>query len=212
MDATQWKQARELFDRAMSLPPVERTAFLDEHCEADPDVRKQVESLLGESDQVAAGFLEESPFGGMARAQREASEDSLAAGTSVGPWQIVSSLGSGGMGLVFVAEGSEPKRTVALKTLRGLFASEASIQRFRNEFRLLAHLEHPGIARLYDAGTYEHGTQRLPYYTMELVEDGQPITRYAEGRALDQTTRLTLFEGRSRPFTMAIPRASCIAT
>ena len=127
------------------------------------------------------------------------SEAGLAAGGSgdgligqrVGPYQILELLGEGGMGTVYLAEQREPvNRLVALKLMRGALTSTLSRAYFEVECQSLARMEHPAIARLYDAGTTDLGR---PYLVMERV-DGEPLHDYCRRLNLDLTQRLTLFE------------------
>jgi non-specific serine/threonine protein kinase/serine/threonine-protein kinase len=108
----------------------------------------------------------------------------------IGPFRILKLIGEGGMGVVFEAEQQEPiRRCVALKLIRSGFESERVVSRFDMERRVLAQLEHPGIARILDAGTTENN---LPYFAMELVH-GTPITEYCDRNRVGVRGRLELF-------------------
>lgn len=111
--------------------------------------------------------------------------------TAIGPYRIVSLLGEGGMGTVYLAEQEEPvKRRVALKVVRAAHISSTDRKlRFEGERRALARLAHPNVAQLYDAGTTPEG---FPYFVMELVE-GERITQYADAQRLSLRARLQLF-------------------
>jgi len=109
-------------------------------------------------------------------------------GSEIGNYRIVRLIGEGGMGAVFLAERQdEISMQVALKLIRG--ATPRLLQRFQRERQILASLQHPGIARLYDGGTTEDGT---PYFVMEYV-DGAPIHRYLGQQSLSLSQRLQLF-------------------
>ena len=95
------------------------------------------------------------------------------------------------MGVVFEAEQDSPRRRVALKVIRPVLESDARLRRFRRECEVLGRLEHPGIARIYEAGTFEHGGATRPYFAMELVE-GVPVTVHASRLQLPPRERLTL--------------------
>ena len=117
----------------------------------------------------------------------------------VGPYRIVRLLGRGGMGTVYLAERDDLGRRVALKVLRDGPSGSALEGRFLLERRILARLEHPGIARLYDAGVArvsgsggDGAAEEVPYFAMEYVE-GQPIDRYCDTRRLPVRERLRLF-------------------
>lgn len=120
----------------------------------------------------------------------EVSPDS-AAGRRIGPYRLVRELGRGGMGVVYLAERADGayEQSVALKVLPPSLRSDALAKRFLLERRILARLEHPGVARLLDAGVAEHGE---PYFVLEYV-DGEPLTRWCDARRLSVTERLQLF-------------------
>src|SRR5262249_29865715 len=109
----------------------------------------------------------------------------------VGPYHVIEEIGRGGMGVVYRAERREPVRIeIALKLIRPGLESEAVLARFETERRILALMDHPGIARVYDAGI----SRGRPYVAMEYVR-GEPITRFCDGRDLTVTERLRLFLG-----------------
>ena len=105
-------------------------------------------------------------------------------GEQVGPFRVKRLLASGGMGRVYTAVQSTPRRTVALKVMREGIASASALRRFEYEAQLLARLQHPGIAQIYEAGTWEHGGQRIPYFAMEYVAKARPLTVFARERGL----------------------------
>src|SRR6266849_6111754 len=110
--------------------------------------------------------------------------------TSIGPYALVRKLGEGGMGQVWLAEQTAPvKRQVALKLIKGGLYDSAVIQRFESERQSLAVMNHPAIAKVFDAGATKDGQ---PYFVMEYV-DGPPITRYCDSRKLKIRERLELF-------------------
>ena len=178
-DSARWARIEALFEAALALPPPDRAAFLDREAEGDAALRDEVAALLA-VDVEAGAFFE--------RAAREITVAALSVGDRVGPYRITGVLGEGGMGTVFRAERADGAfdRTVALKVLR---AGRGDVRRFLAERRVLARLDHPGIARLYDGGLTDEGR---PYFAMELVE-GEPITDYAARHALSVDDRLALF-------------------
>ena len=109
----------------------------------------------------------------------------------VGPYRLIREIGRGGMGAVYLAMRSDDvfQKRVAIKILKRGTDTDAIVQRFRNERQILASLEHPNIASLFDGGTTAEG---LPYFAMEYVE-GQNILEYCEVGQLDTTARLELF-------------------
>jgi serine/threonine protein kinase len=108
-------------------------------------------------------------------------------------YQIKREIDSGGMGVVYEAIQDQPRRSVALKLMRGGFSSRAARVRFERESQLLARLRHPGIAQVYDAGTHRQGQHDIPYFVMEYIPGAKPITDYANAKKLGIRERLELF-------------------
>ena len=109
--------------------------------------------------------------------------------THIGPYRILQLLGEGGMGIVYVADQSAPiARRVALKVLKLGMDTKQFVARFEAERQALAVMDHPGIARVYDAGAAENGR---PYFVMELVH-GVAITEYCDTNRLDTRQRIEL--------------------
>lgn len=177
----------EIFDAAVDLSPAERSAFLDDACGADTDLRAAVESMLI-ADREAHPLLDESPT-----SLRDALVDPRASsveGQQVGPYRLVRELGRGGMGAVYLAVRDDVGKQVALKLVRGALAAPDHVERFHAERRILARMEHPNIANLLDAGVTADGT---PWFAMERVTGG-PVTAEADRRRLPIRERLRLFE------------------
>ncbi|MCB9464315.1 MAG: protein kinase [Candidatus Eisenbacteria bacterium] len=170
-------EASELSDEA-------RTLYLDLACAGDPELRREVESLLGH-DRAIGGADAVS----LVRTEFLAHDkDSL--GTVLDRYRLLRILGEGGMGVVYEAEQTEPiQRRVALKRVRSREDGGRALERFRAERQTLAKLDHPGIARVLDANADRDGR---PFFVMELV-DGVPITRYCAERGLPLEARLRLF-------------------
>jgi tRNA A-37 threonylcarbamoyl transferase component Bud32 len=111
----------------------------------------------------------------------------------IGRYRILRVIGSGGMGTVYEAEQESPRRLVALKVLRTGIASRTAMRRFEHEVAVLAHLRHPGIAQIYEAGQNDTGSGAVPYFAMEYIPGAKSVTRYAEQRRLSVRDRLRLF-------------------
>lgn len=109
--------------------------------------------------------------------------------THIGPYRLIEPVGEGGMGVVYLAERTDVDRRVAIKLLRDAWLSPARRARFVTEQRALAQLDHPNIARLYDAGALDNGT---PWFAMEFV-DGKPLNEYCERAGRSLRDRLRLF-------------------
>jgi serine/threonine protein kinase/tetratricopeptide (TPR) repeat protein len=171
-----------LFDAAVALgAPAAQAAFLDQAC-PDPVLRREVESLL-ESHRHPDGLFEEpSP-----RPVGEVEEE--VPGAVLGRYRLLEFLGEGGVGRVFAAEQTEPvRRRVALKILKPGMDSRDVIARFEAERQAMAMMDHPGIAKVLDAGTTGRGR---PFVVMELVA-GLPITDYCERHRSSVTARIEL--------------------
>jgi serine/threonine protein kinase len=178
-----------LFAEALLLAPGERDAFLADRCAGDDPLRRRLEGLLRHHD--AAGSFLERPVAPPRPADPLVHHGAPKVGAQIGPYEILGVLGRGGMGVVYRARQEQPGRVVALKLVRPGLVSERLVRRFEHEIELLGRLEHPGIARVYDAGTFETDEGPEPYFAMELVE-GLPLTGYAERAGLSTRQRLAL--------------------
>jgi eukaryotic-like serine/threonine-protein kinase len=201
-----WKQVKALLESALDLAPAQRADFLNQEG-PDEAVRREVEKLL-ENHEQAGNFLsnavmnprvalprelpENGPGGHFASAGSDAGTSSAAArlGQALGNYRILSKLGEGGMGQVWLAEQTAPlRRQVALKLIRVGMYDESVLLRFESERQSLATMNHPSIAKVFDAGTTPDGQ---PYFAMEYVP-GLPITHYCDGKRLKISERLQLF-------------------
>ncbi|MBL9030935.1 MAG: protein kinase [Phycisphaerae bacterium] len=162
-------RARDAFVAVLAAAPSDRPRLLAQLCADDPDLLLEVQTLL-EHHQSAEGFLEPAaPAAARAREQARAWLGAPSLGERVGRYTLTSFLGAGGMGLVYVAQQDEPRRTVALKIIRPGAAGPSALRRFRHESQALALLHHPGIAQVFEAGTAETPAGPLPFFAMELV-------------------------------------------
>jgi serine/threonine-protein kinase len=188
MTPDRWQQIEHLLDEVLARDAEERAAFLDEACANDIALRREVEALLA-AEEVAPTFLDADAlaFAAPALDERPAT---IMAERRVGPYRLVREVGHGGMGVVYLAEREEVGRQVALKLVRSGLADPGATERFLFEQRVLARLEHPHIARLYDVGVT---ADRSPYFAMEYVE-GQPLDAYCDAHHLGVEARLRLFE------------------
>ncbi|MGH7555500.1 MAG: protein kinase domain-containing protein, partial [Longimicrobiales bacterium] len=176
-----------LFSRALELARDERPAFLDRASAGQPDLRAEVEALLEQHDS-APGVLDGSPA--WLAPEEVPAEERLP--STIGPYRVVRVLGRGGMGQVYLAEREEAdvRQLVAIKVMRAGLDTDDLVARFRNERRILARLDHPNIARLFDVGATAHGP---PYFVLEYV-DGEPLVDFCDRRKLTLPERLRLFE------------------
>jgi hypothetical protein len=112
----------------------------------------------------------------------------------VAGYRILRRIAEGGMGIVYEAEQANPRRHIALKVLKSALGSTDARQRFEYESGVLGRLRHPCVGQVYEAGSFLAGSgERVPFYAMELIQDGKPITTYADEHGLDERARLELF-------------------
>lgn len=185
---TRWERINAIFDHAVELTAAERPAYLDGVCSDDAELRSEVARLL-EAHERASGFIErplDREFEGAAQVRASHLE-----GKRIGAWRVLRQVGRGGMGAVWLGERADGQfeQHVAIKLIHPGLGADWVLRRFRTERRILAGLDHPHIARLYDGGTTDDG---VPYFVMEYIE-GVPIDRYCDERRLDVTARLELF-------------------
>jgi tetratricopeptide (TPR) repeat protein len=190
---------RDLFAQVCELDPAVRNRFLDEECAGQPELRWALEDLLRADEGAQANTAWGRSALGM-EARLTASAIERAPFDRLGPYHILERIGSGGMGVVYLAEGDYDgvRKRVAVKAIPFAF-DEEMVRRFKGERRILAGLEHPNVARMLDAGTTPEG---VPYLVMEYV-DGLPVDQYAERHGLDKNARLRLF----RPICDAVAYA-----
>jgi serine/threonine protein kinase/tetratricopeptide (TPR) repeat protein len=208
------RNARAVFDEAHEIhSPDERKAFLDQACANEPELRQKVEALL-RAHEEAGSFLQtpavapgetgayqpggdtpvHSPLFGAATVAPESAAAAApveGVGAQIGPYRLIEELGAGGMGAVYLAEQEQPiRRQVALKLIKSGMDGEGIIARFEAERQALSMMEHPNIARVFEAGATATGQ---PYFVMELVR-GVPMTRFCDENKLTVRERLQLFE------------------
>jgi len=187
MDSNRWAQIQSLFHDAADLPKSEQRAFLESACGSDDILLADVLALLDE-DARSSSLLDRD----VAHVADQILNDKSpqpASFQEFGHYKIKHVLGEGGMGVVYLAEREDLHSLVAIKLLRDAWLSPARRERFAVEQRTLAQLNHPCIARLYDAGILADGT---PWFVMEYV-DGLPLTEYCRQRNCSIDQRLRLF-------------------
>ena len=169
----------DILAEAMELPAARRIAFLDSACAGDDaDVRTEVEELLGFAEQASASF--------------EAASEQLVQldPEQIGPYEILEPVGEGGMAIVYKARQQQPvQRVVALKLIKLGMDTRQFVTRFESERQALALMDHPNIARVFDAGSTQTGR---PYFVMEYVP-GESLLRYCDEHHLGLRERLELF-------------------
>src|SRR5437899_3605462 len=169
MTPERWEQVGKLYQAALALPPYERETFLDDACRDDTAMRREVESLLAAEDE-AGSFL---TAGAMRDAAKMLVEDESLSlvGKQIGHYQVLSLLGAGGMGEVYLAQDTRLRRKVALKLLPRAFAHDPErLRRFEQEALAISALNHPNILTVYDIGTASTELGGAPFIIAELLE------------------------------------------
>jgi eukaryotic-like serine/threonine-protein kinase len=185
MSAEQREEA--VFEAALKLSAGERTAYLDQACAGDADLRRRVEALLGAFER-AGGFMKQPAA--PERTIRLSPAPTEKPGDRIGRYKLLEQIGEGGCGVVYVAEQEEPvRRRVALKVIKLGMDTKQVIARFEAERQALALMDHPNIAKVLDAGATDTGRS---YFVMELVR-GIKITDYCDQNNLPTRERLDLF-------------------
>lgn len=179
--------AKDLFNEALEQAPDRRTPFLRARCGGDAALLSRVERLLAAHERGAAFMT--SPTDGPSSAPK-AEAPIEGPGSVIDRYRLLELIGEGGFGSVFLAEQRDPvARRVALKVIKLGMDTRQVIARFEAERQALAMMDHPGIARVLDAGATESGR---PYFVMELVR-GEPITSFCDANRLGTAERLVLF-------------------
>jgi serine/threonine-protein kinase len=185
-----WSKVEQLFDTVADMSPSGRAAYLAKACGTDLELRSYVESLA-RADIAKDTVIEESIRSVLNLAAPESPSITDVIGERIGPYRIVRVIGSGGMGVVYLADRADDqfRQRVAIKVVRQRLVHPEIGERLISERQILASLDHPNIARLFDGGTMADGT---PYLVMEYIE-GVPIDDYCDGCRLGINERLALF-------------------
>jgi len=189
MEAERWQKLDRLYHEALQHDNSLRPAFVAQACAGDEPLRDELLSFLAGSE--ASGSFLEQPALEVAAQDLARSASAREHPAVIGRYRIVRPLGEGGMGIVYEAEQEQPRRVVALKLIRPGLATAERLWRFEQEGQALGRLQHPGIARIYEAGAAETGFGPQPYFAMELIR-GCPLDRYAGANRLDVRGRLAL--------------------
>ncbi len=205
LSGDQWVRVKSIVMDAMELPTRERRPFVDRACGSDAAVRAEVDALLAADDLAdahARGDGESSPRFPRLFDPPQATPGSIAlpdsggsmlVGRRLGRYVITRLIGMGGMGAVYEAMQDGLPRPVALKVMRAGLISQSARARFQREVQVLARLEHPGIARIYDSGVHESELGPIPYFAMELIAGARPITEHARACGLSLRERVAMF-------------------
>jgi len=183
-----WDEVDRLFEAALDYPAAERPAFIEQACATDHELRDVLLNLLRAAAESPSRFEARGPAASRDLFEHLANHGALP--ERIGRYTVVRELGRGGMGTVYLAEyeGDDFRQQVAVKLLRRGIDTDDVLRRFVIERRILASLNHPGIAQLHDGGTTDDGQ---PFLVMEFV-DGKPITDYCDRQQLPVAGRLAL--------------------
>lgn len=186
MDKQLWLKVEQLYYQATELAPAERNSFIKQQSNGDTELYNTLQQLLATDGQT----LQLQEIFSAAAANLLASQQDLT-GTELGQYKLVSQLGRGGMGTVYLAERADKQfeKQVAIKVIGTTLVNPVLLHAFKTERQILADLEHAAISRLLDGGTTSDG---MPYLVMEYVK-GKPIDQYCAARLLSLTGRLQLF-------------------
>ncbi len=195
MPTDKQRLVEEIFLAAASVPPDARATILNDRCRGDDALRNEVVSLLGMHEQSTGVLDAPQPLtmgvmrqiSGLLRTD----DAQLPQDGRIGAYHVQRVIGSGGMGVVYLAEQERPRRTVALKVIRRGLATTSLLRRFEHEAEVLGRLHHPGIAQIYEAGVADYGFGPQPYIAMEYV-DGRQLLEYAQINRLGTHERLAL--------------------
>jgi tetratricopeptide (TPR) repeat protein len=184
-----WQKLESLFEQASALSGEQRARLLDARCGDDRQLRAELSGMLRASAPGRALAIER--LAPDAHPEPDAPAPDPLLGATLGSWRLGPVLGRGGMGTVYLAERADGqyRQRAALKLVHAGLVRPETVERFRTERQVLAHLQHPNIARLIDGGFTGDGR---PYFVMELVE-GAPITDACRARQLPLPDRLRLF-------------------
>jgi serine/threonine protein kinase len=201
MTPERFQQIRKIFEEALEQPPDRRTGFLEQACGEDRELQSEVQRMLIADAQLespidlpAAVWPELVPdpsnLEGRPPGAAESMEPAETAGMVIDRYRLLQKIGEGGMGEVWLAEQKQPvRRRVAVKLVKAGMNTREVIARFESERQALALMDHPAIARVFDAGSTPQG---IPYFVMEYVT-GVPITTYCDNHRLNTQERLELF-------------------
>jgi len=186
----------EILAAVLALPPDVREAYLPQACKGNAALEAEVRALLAAHDAMPSGFLGqpsldlEATVPDSERIRRPVLPAPERAGDRIGPYKLLQQIGEGGFGVVWMAEQEQPvRRRVALKVIKLGMDTKEVVSRFEQERQALALMDHPNIARVFDAGATDKGR---PYFVMELVR-GMKITDFCDEQGLSNTQRIELF-------------------
>jgi eukaryotic-like serine/threonine-protein kinase len=179
MTPERWQHIKEIFYGALEQPPSERESFIDSACGGDGATRREVSQLISAHEETGE-FLVIPAFDLTAKLLANSKREGLVRGESIGHYKVISTIGAGGMGEVYLAEDMRLGRKVAIKLLPAFFVAEADrLFRFEREARAASALNHPNLCTIHEVDEMEDGR---PYIVMEYVEGVTLRQRIRQGR------------------------------
>ncbi len=195
---TDHERIQKIFSEAVDLPASERRAFIDKVCEGDKELRAEIELLLdnynSKSQDISSDWSDLPTIGSNASVpQKNTANSPRSHPKQIGDYKVIRILGEGGMGITYEAVQKSPKRRVAIKIIKAEGMTDSAKRRFEYEASALARLTHPGVAQIYESGSWidADGAERL-FFAMEYVNGGS-VTSYIRNHELSTKDRLKLF-------------------
>jgi len=194
VDSQRFQRLSSIFEAARLLPAAAREAYLRTACGDDAALLDELRQLLSHHEEPS-GRLDQPVAmpASIAASLAGVTAPSIPIPARIGRYRIIRKVGEGGMGVVYEAEQDNPRRIVALKVISAALASTKMLRRFEHEAQILGKLQHPGIAQIFEAGTFEPspGAAPQPFFAMEFVR-GVPVTQFAQQHNLGTRERLEL--------------------
>ncbi len=189
-DAERYKKARDVYLAALDLEESQRHSFVEQECGDDATILNEVRSLIAVRQRDESPKDAEPPRTPIGIAIDNGAPSMSLIGRTFDGFTLTRVLGSGGMGVVYEAEQEHPRRTVAIKILRPTIIDGDAIRRFTLEADVLAHLHHPNIANIHQAGVIGDAGSEVPYFAMEYVVNAHDLVTYVASRSFTTRERL----------------------
>ena len=180
------QRAKRIAEAVMLAAETERPTMIDAACGDDHALRSAVLRHLAGTEASEAETIENTVVSSSAGSERLPE--------MIGRYRIRRVIQSGGMGTVYEALQENPRRRVAIKVMKAGLTSPTALKRFEYESQVLGKLNHPAIAEIFEAGTFDDGTGEAPYFAMEYIDAAMPLDKWAASKRLSTRDKLRLFE------------------
>lgn len=196
MSREDYERIEAALNRVLEAGADQRDSLIQAICAGDAAFEARLRNLVSlDENHAEQGLLGDASIDQSRRELDELLEAGAGradpASEFIGPFRIIREIGRGGMGVVYECQQERPSRRVAVKIVESLLFGRELSKRLTAESQIQGQLQHPGIARVYDAGVATFGRSRRPYFVMELI-DGEPLCFYADAQKLDTRERLSL--------------------